>query len=78
MDLPAAYVDLGYMSAEPLSHEMQTWLSELGASAGETIIRQIEKETEARRLTVEPKIPAACFGVLPGSLEVEADVRESA
>jgi DNA-binding LacI/PurR family transcriptional regulator len=79
MDLPAAFVDLGYMnSVESLTHDMQAWLSELGASAAETIIRQIEKENIPRRIKVEPKLPPAYFDLLNANAADEVAVRESA
>ena len=44
--LPVASVDLEYMTLlEPLAENAQAWLSELGESAAETVIRQIEKKT---------------------------------
>ena len=79
LDLPAAHVDLGYLnSVEPLTDDMQAWLSELGASAAETIIRQIEKETASRRIKVEPKLPSAYFGIVQAALGTDVDARESA
>jgi DNA-binding LacI/PurR family transcriptional regulator len=79
MDLPAAFVDLGYMnSVEPLTHEMQAWLFELGASAAETIIRQIEKDSAPRTMKVEPKLPPAYFDLLHAGTSTESEVRESA
>jgi DNA-binding LacI/PurR family transcriptional regulator len=79
IDLPAAFVDLGYMnSVDPLTHDMQAWLSELGATAAETIIRQIEKENTPRKLKVEPKLPPAYFDLLHASASAESEVRESA
>jgi DNA-binding LacI/PurR family transcriptional regulator len=79
MELPAAFVDLGYMnSVGPLTHDIQAWLSELGAAAAETIIRQIEKENTSKRIKVEPKLPPAYFNLLHASPTSEMDVRESA
>jgi Bacterial regulatory proteins, lacI family len=79
MDLPMAFVDLGYMnSVEPLTHDMQAWLSELGAAAAETVIRQIEKENTPRRMTVELKLPPAYFDLLHANPSAAADVRETA
>jgi len=79
LDLPAAYVDLGYLnSVESLSNDMQAWLLELGASAAETIIRQIEKESASRRMKVEPKLPSAYFELMPAALRADVDARESA
>lgn len=78
LDMPAANVDLGYMnSVEPLTNDMQAWLSELGASAAETIIRQIENETTSKRAKVEPKLPPA-FDLLHANLGPDVDARESA
>jgi hypothetical protein len=78
-DLPAAYVDLSYMNpADPLSNEMQAWLSELGASAAETVIRQIEKDTTGKTSTVGAKLPPARCDGLEASLGREVDARESA
>jgi len=79
LDLPAAYVDLGYLnSVESLSNDMQAWLLELGASAAETIIRQIEKESASRRMKVEPKLRSAYFELMPAVLRADVDARESA
>lgn len=79
MDLPVASIDLGYMnSAELTGTETSAWLSELGATAAETIIRQIEKETESRHIKVAAKIPSAYFDVLSGRLGAAVESRESA
>jgi len=78
-DLPAAYVDVGYMNlVDPLSNEMQAWLSELGASAAETVIRQIEKDTAGKTTRVGPKLPPARSDGLEAGLGREVDARESA
>jgi DNA-binding LacI/PurR family transcriptional regulator len=79
LSLPVASVDLEYMTfQEPLSEEMQTWLSELGESAAETILRQIEKETVPRRMKVVPKLPNAHFELPSERLGVAVDARERA
>jgi transcriptional regulator with XRE-family HTH domain len=79
LDLRVAYVDLGYMnSVEPLTDDVQTWLSELGAAAAETTIRQIETPTDSGRTKIERKLPPACFNLLHASAGSEAEVRESA
>jgi hypothetical protein len=57
---------------------MQTWLSELGESAAETILRQIEKETVPRRMKVVPKLPSAYFDLPNAGMGVEVDARERA
>jgi DNA-binding LacI/PurR family transcriptional regulator len=80
LELPVASVDLEYIAfLEPLAHEMQTWLSELGESAAETVLRQIEKESVPRRMKVIPKLAGAFFDVHNAHLEVEkGDSRERA
>ena len=81
LDMPAAYVDLGYLnSVEALTDDMRARLSELGASAAETIIRQIEneKETSSKRPTVEARLPPAYFDLLRANLGPDVEARESA
>ena len=77
LELPVASVDLESMTfLEPLADEMQTWLSELGESAAETILRQIEKESVPRRMKVIPTLASAFFEVHNASLGVEGHARE--
>ncbi len=79
LELPVAAVDLEYMTfMEPLTDEMQNWLSELGESAAETILRQIEKEAVPRRMKVVPKFPSAFFDLSNARLGVEVDAHERA
>jgi DNA-binding LacI/PurR family transcriptional regulator len=59
LELPVASIDLEYMTLpELLADEMQTWLSELGESAAETVLRQIEKGSVPRRIKMLPKTPS--------------------
>jgi hypothetical protein len=77
--LPVASVELEYMDfPEPLADEMRVWLSELGESAADTVLRQIEKETTPRRMKVVPKLPNAYFDLPNARLGVEAGTRERA
>ncbi len=77
MELPVASVDLGYMgSLEPLTKDMQAWLSELGEAAAETIIRQIETQTSSRRMKVDPRLPPSYFELPSGAAGLS--VRETA
>jgi DNA-binding LacI/PurR family transcriptional regulator len=77
--LPVASVDLEYMTfLEPLADEMHAWLSELGESAAETVIRQIEKEGVPRRMKVVPKLPSAFFDLHRARPGVNVDARERA
>jgi hypothetical protein len=79
LELPVASVDLEYMNfLEPLADDIQAWLSELGESAAETVLRQIEKDAAPRRMKVAPKLPAAYVDLLNVRLGVEADSRERA
>jgi DNA-binding LacI/PurR family transcriptional regulator len=79
LDMPVASVDLEYMTLlEPLADDMQTWLSEWGASAAETVLRQIEKDTIPRRMKVAPKRPSAYFDLPNAGPAVEVDARERA
>lgn len=60
--MPLASVDLDFMTRpEPLSESTQACLSELGEYAAETVLRQIEKKTISRRMTVVPKLPPSYF-----------------
>jgi hypothetical protein len=71
-------VDLEYMNLlEPLAGDVQAWLAEWGASAAETVLRQIEKETLPRRMKVAPKRPNTYFN-LPNAVAAVEDARESA
>jgi hypothetical protein len=77
--LPVASVELEYMDfPEPLADEMRVWLSDLGESAADTVLRQIEKETVPRRMKVVPKLPNACFDLPNERPGVEAGARERA
>jgi hypothetical protein len=53
-------------------------LSDLGESAADTVLRQIEKETVPRRMKVVPKLPNAYFDLPSERLGVEVDARERA
>jgi len=79
LELPVAFVDLEYMTfLEPLAEERQAWLSDLGESAAETVLRQIEKETVPRRMKVVPKLPSAYFDVPDATVGVEMGALERA
>ncbi len=79
LELPVASVDLEYMTfPEPMTEEMQGWLSELGESAAETVLRQIEKDSTPRRMKVVPKLPSAYIDLPNARLGAPVDVRERA
>jgi len=78
MQLPVASVELSYVnSTEPITDDMQAWLSELGASAAETMIRQIEKQDTPKRVTVQPK-PPAYFDMVRAVAVAHPEARERA
>jgi DNA-binding LacI/PurR family transcriptional regulator len=79
LELPVASVELEYMTfMEPLADDMQTWLTELGESAAETVLRQIEKETVPRRMTVVPRLPSVSFDLPARRIGLEVDACEHA
>jgi hypothetical protein len=79
LPLPIASVDLDSISLmEPITVEMRSWLSQLGESAAETAIRQIEKSTVSRRIKVLPKVPQAYFGLSHAPLRGVVETRERA
>ena len=56
LTLPVASINLDFVTlAEPLGKNMRMWLTELGESAAETVIHQIEQGTASRRMKVVPK-----------------------
>ncbi|HME34647.1 MAG TPA: LacI family DNA-binding transcriptional regulator [Candidatus Sulfotelmatobacter sp.] len=79
LNLPVASVDLEYMNLlEPLGEDMQAWLSEWGASAAETVLRQIEKDAVPRRVKVAPKRPNTYFDLPNAVASAEVNARERA
>jgi hypothetical protein len=77
--LPVASVELEHMDfLEPLADETRAWLSELGESAADTVLRQIEKETAPRRMKVVPKLPSAYFDLPDARLGADVGGRERA
>jgi len=77
--VPVAIVDLNFMTLlEPLSETTEAWLSGLGESAGEKVLRQIEKKTISRRAIVVPKLPLNYFSVGNADLEGAVTTRDSA
>ncbi len=79
MELPVASVELEYMSlVDSLDDDMQAWLSDLGESAAETVLRQIEKDSVPRRMKVVPKLPNAYVDLPSARLGAVEDARERA
>lgn len=61
-DLPIASVELGHArSSEFMQDEVRSSLAEMGKSAADMIIWQIENRSTSRRLTVKPHFQPAYF-----------------
>lgn len=76
LPLPIASVDLDSIPLlEPFTGDVRTWLWQLGESAAETLLQQIEKGTTSRRITVAPN---TYFGLANPALGVDAETRERA
>jgi hypothetical protein len=70
LTLPMASVDLDSVTLiEPLADEIRMWLSELGESAAENVLWQIEKGTVPDRMKIAPQLPSKYFSLAtnPGS-----------
>jgi DNA-binding LacI/PurR family transcriptional regulator len=79
LPLPIASLDLDSIPRlEPLTGDVRTWLSQLGESAAETIIRQIEKRSVPRRIKVSAKVQSAYFDPSHAALGGEVETRERA
>jgi hypothetical protein len=77
LELPVASVDLDHITVlEPLADDMRTLLSELGESAAETVLRQIEKGTLPRKMKIAPQLPSTYFGLTNATRGAEMGTRE--
>lgn len=77
--IPMASVDLDFMTLlEPLSERTQAWLSELGESAADALLRQIEKKTAPRRAPIVPKLAQAYFAPRTADLGTAVILRDRA
>jgi DNA-binding LacI/PurR family transcriptional regulator len=74
VEMPVVSVDLGYLAAgESLAEEMSGWLTELGESAVDAVLRMIETKTGPRKAMIAPKFPPALVGLPPDAFD---EVRE--
>jgi DNA-binding LacI/PurR family transcriptional regulator len=74
LQVPVASVDLDSMALlDPLADDLRMWLAELGESAAETVVRQIEKPAVPRRIRIAPKLASAYFGLSSVGLRDGAD-----
>jgi transcriptional regulator with XRE-family HTH domain len=70
LDLPVVAVELtGLAPADFAEESVQSWLSELGVSAAETVMRNIETGASPGPLPVEPKIRPSCVGTTNSGME---------
>lgn len=79
VDLAVASVDLSYLpSSELVGGGIQSWLLDLGISAAETVMREIETGKPARQISVEPKLPSGYFNLTGAGAKTYAGERETA
>ena len=76
LGLPTTLVELGFGAAsESLIQTLCAWLAEVGTSAAETIVEQIEKQNGVPMTTIQAKLPPAFFAAADPAAKL---VRESA
>ena len=76
-ELPVALVDLSYIgSSELMEQDMRRWLINMGETAADSIIQQIETHGASPRAQVAPKLPPAYFDV--SSVQTSVEARETA
>lgn len=61
LSLPVTAVNVGSLALDSSAHEFQPWIAELGRSAAQALIGQIEHPASSRRLTLERKTPPTFF-----------------
>ena len=77
LDLPIATVDLTGLAPSDFTEEsVQSWLSELGTSAAESVMRHIEAGARGA-LPVEPKIRPSFIGVMKYRKDLCSQARRS-
>jgi DNA-binding LacI/PurR family transcriptional regulator len=60
LEMPVVSVDLGYLAAgEPQAEEVSGFLTDLGESAVDAVLRMIENKATSRKATIVPKFPPA-------------------
>jgi hypothetical protein len=60
MTVPVTSVDLNYkMPDAPVSDQVEVWLPDLGNTAAETIMRQIENEGSSQHLHIQAMPPGS-------------------
>jgi DNA-binding LacI/PurR family transcriptional regulator len=80
VEMPVVSVDMRFLSARSLSarellaEEVSVWLTDLGESAVEAMLRMIETKDVPRKATIAPKIPAALVNFDRAEFEELRDV----
>jgi Bacterial regulatory proteins, lacI family len=75
VEMPVVSVDLGYLAArEPLAEETSGWLTELGESAVDAVLRMIESKSAPRKATIVPKFPPAFVNFERAAFDEARDV----
>lgn len=85
VEMPVVSVDMRFLSArslsarslsahEPLAEEVSVWLTDLGESAVEAMLRMIETKDVPRKATIAPKIPPALVNFDRAEFEELRDV----
>lgn len=72
LELPLVSVHLGDAAMqEPFTEDVGSWLTELGESAAEAVLRKIENKDGPRRSRIVPKLPIPYFDLPGPSLGVQ-------
>jgi DNA-binding LacI/PurR family transcriptional regulator len=75
VEMPVVSVDLGYLAAgEPLAEEVSGFLTDLGESAVDAVLRMIENKASPRKATIVPKFPLAFVNFERSAFEDARDV----
>ena len=75
VEMPVVSVDLGYLAAgEPLAEEVSGFLTDLGESAVDAVLRMIENKAMPRKATIVPKFPPAFVNFERSAFEDARDV----
>jgi hypothetical protein len=78
-DFPVAIVDLSYLSSKKLIGDgINSWLQDLGSSAAETIMREIEGTKPARQALTQPRIASAPLELAAARAELRPGNRDTA
>lgn len=82
VEMPVVTIDLEYLTSQPLEGEAGVWLTELGESAAQAIVCEIETKAAPRKTQLVPRIPPAYVGLSrfdlpPAGLGLQEEVRDA-